>query len=228
MELDETAQWVAMLQLNLATRSITVLEEALVLRELAGRGLSQVEIGALLSRHKAWVSRRIGLVERLHPELVEQMKRGLLHPGVARRLLGLPQGNQLELAAMALSARLGPRDTERLVGLWQRTQDPEIRRYLLGHPRQALAQAYPKPQPAPGDPRLSPPSQKLARLLALLEDVTPRLLRLLCPPPPEADRAILRPRLAMVQTLALELATRLGSCTSDADAAASAARAAIP
>ena len=214
VQLDETGQWVMMLQLNLATRSITVLEEALVLRELVGRGLTQVEIGTLLGRHKAWVSRRIGLVERLHPELVEQMKQGLLHPGAARSLLGLPHGNQLELAAATMQAGLGPRDVERLVSLFRRATDPQVRSYLLGHPKQALAQAYPKPKPAPCDPRLSPASQTLSRLLGLLEEVTPRILHLLRPQPPRQDLDILRPRLALSQTLACELLTALGSCAS--------------
>lgn len=214
-QLDETAQWVVMLQLNLAARSITVLEEALVLCELVSRGLTQVDIGTLLARHKAWVSRRIGLVQRLHPELIEQMKQGLLHPGAARRLLGLPQGNQLEVAAATMQAGLGPRDVERLVSLWRRATDPQVRSYLLAHPKQALAQAYPKPKPAPCDPRLSPASQTLARLLRLLEEVTPRMLHLLRPPPPQQDLEILRPRMALTQTLVYELATALGSCASD-------------
>ena len=224
IELDETAQWVAMLQLNLS-QSITVLEEALVLRELVRQGLTQVEIGTLLGRHKAWVSRRVGLVERLHPELLEQIKQGLLHPGVARRLLGLPAGNQLELAAVAMGTPLGPEQMERLVSLWQRARDPEVRRYLLGHPQQALAQAYPKPTPTPCDPRLSPPSQTLVRLLGLMEDVTPRMLRLLRPPPPAPDLEILRSRLKVAQMLALELSTALGSCASDDAAGAKGASA---
>jgi len=224
IELDETAQWVAMLQLNLS-QSITVLEEALVLRELVRQGLTQVEIGTLLGRHKAWVSRRIGLVERLHPELLEQLKQGLLHPGVARRLLGLPAGNQLELAAVAMGTHLGPEQMERLVSLWQRARDPEVRRYLLGHPQQALAQAFPKPTPTSCDPRLSPSSQMLVRLLGLMEDVTPRMLRLLRPPPPAPDLEILRSRLKVAQMLALELQTALGSCASDDAAGAKGASA---
>ncbi|MBI4701224.1 MAG: ParB N-terminal domain-containing protein [Deltaproteobacteria bacterium] len=225
IELDETAQWVAMLQLNFAAHSITVLEEALVLRELLRQGLTQVEIGLLLARHKAWVSRRIGLVERLHPELLEQIKQGLLHPGVARRLLGLPAGNQLELAAVAMGTQLGPEQTERLVSLWQRARDPELRRYLLGHPHQALAQAYPKPRPTSCDPRLCAPSQRLARLLGLMEDVTPRMLQLLRPPPPAQDLEILRSRLKVTEVLALELASALGSCASDDAAGAKGASA---
>lgn len=228
MELDETGQWVAMLQLNLAGHSLMVLEEALVLRELVARGLTQVHIGALLGRHKAWVSRRIGLVERLHPELIEQIRQGLLHPGVARALLGLPAGNQLELAAVAMARSLGPEQTERLVSLWQRAQDPEVRRYLLAHPHQALAHAYPKPTTAPCDPRLTPSSQTLWRLLKLLEEVTPRMLRLLEPLPPATDLLILRPPLESTQRLALELSTALGSCTSAASAVASEGSAAAP
>lgn len=228
VELDETGQWAAMLQLNLAGHSLTVLEEALVLRELVGRGLTQVEIGALLARHKAWVSRRIGLVERLHPELLEQLKQGLLHPGVARRLLGLPAGNQLELAAVAVARSLGPEQTERLVSLWQRAPTPEVRRFLLAHPHQALAEAYPQPPPTVCDPRLTPPSQTLLRLLRLLEEVTPRLLHLLHPPPPLADLTLLRPQLQATLRRVHELVTALGSCASAASAAASDGSAVAP
>ena len=114
--LDETGQWAAMLLLNGGRSSMTTLEESLVLRELVVTGLTQIEIAELCTRHKTWVSRRMGLVERLHPELVEAMKLGLIHPGSARRLLSLPPGNQLEMAAAIQSARLGPRDTELLVG----------------------------------------------------------------------------------------------------------------
>ncbi len=69
MPLDEAGQWVTMLALNRGPLSMTELEEALVLRELAATGLTQVQIAQMLQRHKSWVSRRIGLVERLHPEL---------------------------------------------------------------------------------------------------------------------------------------------------------------
>ena len=81
MEVDEQGQWVAMLALNRATHAMSVLEEALVLREMVAMGMTQTQIGQILNRHKSWVSRRIGLVERLHPELVEQIREGILPPG---------------------------------------------------------------------------------------------------------------------------------------------------
>ena len=104
-------------------------------------------------------------MERLHPELVESMKLGMLHPGSARRLLSLPPGNQLELAAVIGSARLGPRDTELLVSLWHRTKDPAARRALLSEPRASLLKHHPETRRPPVDPRLSPEGQRLCRCL---------------------------------------------------------------
>jgi len=48
MEVDEPGQWVAMLALNRATHSMTVLEEALVLRDMAATGMTQTQIGEIL------------------------------------------------------------------------------------------------------------------------------------------------------------------------------------
>jgi len=216
-ELDEAGQWATMLALNRGPQSMTELEEALVLRELAQTGLAQVQIAELVQRHKSWVSRRIGLVERLHPELVEAMKLGLLAPGVARRLLSLPPGNQLQIAATAQSAGLGPRDTELLVSLWQRAKDPMVRQHLLAEPRAALAQAH--PELVPLDPRLTPQGQQLSRLLRLVAGVAPRLTRLL--PPAEADQRILSKQIAEARRAVSQLATSLGSAESAGSAGAS-------
>jgi ParB/RepB/Spo0J family partition protein len=118
--LDDRAAWTAMLTLNRSTGSLSVIEEALILRELSHSGLLQVEIGQLLGRHKSWVSRRLGLVERLHPDLLGWVRTGLMSAGTARRLMGLPAGNQLELAAVVTKAELSTEETEILVSLWQK------------------------------------------------------------------------------------------------------------
>jgi ParB/RepB/Spo0J family partition protein len=215
-ERDEASQWATMLALNRGPQSMTELEEALVLREIAQTGLTQVQIAELVQRHKSWVSRRIGLVERLHPELVEGMKLGLLSPGVARRLLSLPPGNQLQIAAAAQSAGLGPRETERLVSLWQRAKDPAVQRQLLAEPRAALARAY--PEISPTDPRLTPQGQQLSRLLRLVAGVAPRLSRLL--PPTEEDRPVLSKQIAETRMAVSLLATSLGPAESVGSATA--------
>ena len=209
---DETAQWAAMLLLNRGSQSMTELEEALVVRELMGKGLTQAEISEVVARHKSWVSRRVGLVERLHPELVEAMRVGLLHPGVARRLLALPPGNQLQLAAAAQGARLGPRDTELLVGLWQRA-DPQVRKELLAHPAEAVRAAFPEHSRPPVDARLSRGGQQLSRTLHQIRGLASKALRLL--PPSPLDLPVLSPMLATTEQAACLLASALGSSGSD-------------
>lgn len=209
--LDETGQWATMLLLNRGPSSMTTLEEGLVLRELAKTGLMQAEIAALCSRHKSWVSRRIGLVERLHPELVESMKLGMLHPGSARRLLSLPPGNQLEMAAVVGSARLGPRDTELLVSLWYRTKDPVARRALLSEPRASLVKHHPETRRPPVDPRLSPEGQRLCRCLHRLEAIMTEASRRLRAPPPSKELAILGNMLRAAERAASRLTIELGS-----------------
>ena len=216
-ERDEASQWATMLALNRGFQSMTELEEALVLQEIVQTGLTQVQIAELVQRHRSWVSRRIGLVERLHPELIEGMKLGLLSPGVARRLLSLPPGNQLQIAAAAQSAGLGPRDTELLVGLWQKARDPAVRQHLLAEPRAALAQAYPELSPV--DPRLTPQGQQLSRLLRLVAGVGPRLARLL--PPVETDRPLLSKQIQEARRAVCQLATSLGPSESARSAGAS-------
>jgi len=219
--LDETGQWATMLLLNRGPSSMTALEEGLVLRELAKTGLTQAEIAALCSRHKSWVSRRIGLVERLHPELLESMKLGMLHPGSARRLLSLPPGNQLELAAVVGSARLGPRDTELLVSLWHRTKDPVARRALLSEPRASLLKHHPETRRPPVDPRLSPEGQRLCRCLHRLEAVVTEASRRLGAPPPRKDLQILSNLLRTVEKAVSRLTTELGSARTIASASES-------
>ena len=219
--LDAMGQWAAMLLLNGGPVSMTTLEEALVLREMVKTGLTQTEVAELCARHKTWVSRRVGLVDRLHPELVEAMKLGLLHPGSARRLLSLPPGNQLEMSAVVQSARLGPRDTELLVSLWHRTKDPAARRALLSEPRASLLKHHPETRRPPVDPRLSPEGQRLCRCLYRLEAIATEASRRLRAPPAGKDLEILGNVLRAVERAASRLTIALGSRRTTAGASES-------
>lgn len=56
--------------------------------------------------------RRVGPVDRLHPEVIESVRLGLAAEGAARRLLWLPQGNQ----TMRRASRRGLRTWARSAG----------------------------------------------------------------------------------------------------------------
>lgn len=208
--LDERGVWAAMLTLNRTPGSLSVLEEALILRELCHGGLSQTETAELVGRHKSWVSRRLGLVERLHPDLVEWVRTGLMSAGTARRLMVLPAGNQLEMAAVVTQAELSTEQTELLVSLWQKTTDPAIRRFLLSEPRTAIQKARPEKALAPLDPRLSRAGQALARTLPILRGVALRVSEALHPAPEPADLRLLLNEMEKTASVLLGIESALG------------------
>jgi hypothetical protein len=157
-------------------RGLTLLEESLLVRELVRvDGLNQVEIGDLLERHKSWVCRRLQFIEGLSPYLLEDVKVGLLSPGSARRLAPLPAGNQEEVATAVERHRLSPRQTAKLVELWQRAPDEQSRRFVLTHPEEALGVAQGGAEERTADPRLNPRAQQVLRSLHILRSAAERL-----------------------------------------------------
>lgn len=227
--LDERGQWAAMLTLNRSPGALSVLEEALILKELCHSGLSQVELAQLVGRHKSWVSRRLGLVERLHPDLVEWVRTGLMSAGTARRLMVLPAGNQLEVAAVVSQAALSTEETELLVSLWQKAAgEPAIRLFLLKEPRAALANARPEKSQAPVDPRLSHRGKLLAQALPLLRGVALRVSEALQPAPEPSDLKLLSAELKRTEAVLPSLTTALGFASRCANSSDSGAPSATP
>jgi ParB-like chromosome segregation protein Spo0J len=205
LEATEATALAMMLSLN-RRFGLSHVEEALVVRELLRSGLTGVEVGVLLGRHRSWVSRRLGLLQRLAPELLEGLKLGLLHPGMARRLLVLPRGNQVELAAVARKAALGVRQTERLVQLWQRAPSEEARQLVLTEPHKALQTGRSAPQPAQGPKRGQPIQDALRAAVTAMEALTQVLKESVM----GEDRALLQKDFATLSRLMQIVSSLLG------------------
>lgn len=113
--------------------------EALVVWELVEiEGLNQVEAAILLERHKSWVCRRLSMIRSLTPEIVHDIKLGLLPAGVGPSLARLQPATQADFSICIQKHNLKTREVNRLVDLWCKTSDPGARRHLLESPRQAL------------------------------------------------------------------------------------------
>lgn len=220
LEATEATALAMMLSLN-RRFGLSHVEEALVVRELVDSGLTGVQVGILLGRHKSWVSRRLGLVQRLAPELWEELKLGLLHPGMARRLLALPRGNQVELAAVARKADLGVRQTEELVQLWRRAPSEEVRQFVLTHPQEALDAAKAPPKPTP-DPRLSSQGQWVQRRVRAASAAVAALAEALVGGLDSEDRVLLQQDLAALSQKMLQLSSLLGQNDADDSSSGSA------
>ncbi len=106
----------AMLLLNQNIRSISDLEEGLVIASLHREDqLTQTSIATLLGHHKSWVCRRLALVERLNDDVLQNIRLGLINPSIGRELATLPRGNQSVVLKTILKQRLTTRQTVHLI-----------------------------------------------------------------------------------------------------------------
>ena len=95
IDVDDRQAKAAIYGLNQTGRRPHELEEAWIVQSLVREdGLSQVEVAELLGRHKSWVCRRLALLEKLSPEMRQELEVGLLPPTTAREIARLPAGNQ--------------------------------------------------------------------------------------------------------------------------------------
>ena len=120
-------------------RGFSLIEECLLLREIVEKdGLTQGEAAIMLERHKSWVSRRMDLLRRLEPRIVEDVRLGLLPPGSVRSLARLPLCNQGDMGAAIQRDRLKVKEIHRLVDLWCKADTPERKRFLVESSHRAL------------------------------------------------------------------------------------------
>ncbi len=175
LDVDERGAKAAIYALNRVGRSTHELEEAWIGHALVREdGLSQVEAAALLGRHKSWVCRRLALLERLAPQAQEDLRLGLLSATVARQVVRLPAGNQVEVLQVVRRDGLNAAEVHGVVDLLLASASREQEQYVLDQPRAALAQAR-GPTPRTWDPRLSAAGNRVARRLAELLDGLERL-----------------------------------------------------
>ncbi|HEV8062917.1 MAG TPA: ParB/RepB/Spo0J family partition protein [Gemmataceae bacterium] len=174
VDVDERAAKAAIHGLNSVGGRPSELEEAWLVQALVREdGLSQVEAGQLLNKHKSWVCRRLALLERLSIEAQAELRLGLLSVGLARQLTRLPTGNQGEVLLAARRESLTVAEVQSVIDLLPGAT-PEQEQLLLTDPRLALLQAQGVPSPA-RDSRLSPAGNRLARQVGMLRDLLGRL-----------------------------------------------------
>lgn len=132
-------QMKAQLYLRNRERGLVLVDECRLVHELCeADGLLQVDVAALLERHKSWVCRRLALWNSLSPRLLAEGAVTELGAGSLRRLAQLPACNQEEVLAVSRRECLGEQATSLLVDLWRQAPDREARDYLLKEPCAAL------------------------------------------------------------------------------------------
>ena len=169
LAVDEPTAKAAILGLNRGQRATRELEEAWIVQALVREdGLSQVDVAALLNKHKSWVCRRLALLEKLSAAVKAELRLGLLGPALARQLTRLPAGNQEAVLSATRREALTAQEASSVIDLLQ-SASPEQAAFVLAKPREALGQAGAK-EPKSWDPRLSARGNRLSKQLAVLLD----------------------------------------------------------
>lgn len=139
VELSEQAALAAVYHFNRSGAGLNAYEEALVIERLVhDHGMSQVEVAALLDRHKSWVCRRLSLVTQLSEDVRDDLRVGLVSVTVARDVARLPRGNQPEVVEAIYNSALNTREATRFVELFEQTPGRTQQRQLLDNARDAL------------------------------------------------------------------------------------------
>ena len=137
----------AMFHLNRQARTMAPLEEAMIIHGLYHDDkLTQEKIGTLLGFHKSWVCRRLSLLKRLDDEVLEQVRLGLIGPGITRELTKLPRGNQVDTLYTIRKHQMTCRESTQLVSLLQESPRWEFDTILF-FPEPILAQREPDRPP---------------------------------------------------------------------------------
>jgi ParB/RepB/Spo0J family partition protein len=129
-----------MIYLMNRTEGLSFIQEAMLVRELVEQdGLKQTEVARLLDHHKAWVNRRLMIIRRLSPEILQDFCLELLPKGSAADLSRVAERNQGDFSAVIQRHRLSPKEIHLLVDVWCKTSEPDKQQFLLRAPKEALS-----------------------------------------------------------------------------------------
>jgi len=105
---------------NLLTRGLGSMEEAHIITHMVSQEhFTLEEIGKLWGRSKSWVSRRMGLLVHLQPQLRKDLAMGYLSPRMAQELFRLPRGNEQDRVLHIIRREhLNKDEAARLIGDW--------------------------------------------------------------------------------------------------------------
>jgi hypothetical protein len=175
VQLDERRAKAALFLLNQTGRRTDLWEEAWIVHALVREdGMSQVEAGELLGRHKSWVCRRLALIEKLAAPAKEDLRLGLLSPTLARHLIRLPAGNQVRALGAVREHSLTAAELRGVTDLLLSAGTREKENFVLEKPRQALRESQ-GTESRSWDPRLSVAGNRVSRQLGSLLDGLARM-----------------------------------------------------
>jgi ParB-like chromosome segregation protein Spo0J len=164
------------------SRAYAPIEQALLLRELRGLGLSQQEMARRSGRDVSWVSRRLQLVSELSDSVLTAVREGRLSCWAATRVISpLARANSEHAEALLAAVREQALSTRELRAWLQHYQSAtrQTRERMVQHPKLFLQAQHAQEQQSDVERLRAGPEgqclQELQRLRWLLRRVRERL-----------------------------------------------------
>lgn len=139
LEVSEAVGKAMILNYNKDANSLVEYEEALITYSLKKDHLmDHKEISSLLGYSRAWVCRRIAMIEKLDDVVQDELRLGEINNTQARSIIKLPRGNQQEMVEVITRNNLTSRQSSILIEKYLQTGNKKEQAYLLGHPLEAI------------------------------------------------------------------------------------------
>jgi ParB/RepB/Spo0J family partition protein len=179
--------------------SLSMYEQGLIISSLVKEhSISQKEVSKLLRQSQSWVCRRLGMIDRLLPQLQDEIRMGGISVSHGRELVKLPRGKQSQALEVVVRERLTSRECTILVDKLLKCRNTTEDEFLYKNIREVIHQVLYKDKYY--DSRLSEHGNRLLKareilkleaniLGSLLRDVQTERLT-------EQERGILYPSLA--------------------------------
>jgi len=156
LEIDLWQAKVLLLSYNHSNQSMQVWEEAVVLKDLQkNHDLDQGRLASLTGYSPSWVSRRLGLIDKMDEGISVEIRMGTLTSSHARALIRLPRGKQSKVARVITTHGFSSRLSNTLIDVFLAAKDESEQRDILAHPYKALEKRAPGEIAECYDPRLS-------------------------------------------------------------------------
>jgi len=132
------------LMLSSLKESPCALSEGMLVSRLFKTGrYTQSQLGRMIGKSTSWVNKRISLVTRLEPPVMELVKLGRVCPRSAQEISRLPAWAQHSFSVATVKEGLPKSSVEALVAAFNAPACPDwAREQILTEPRQALARLH--------------------------------------------------------------------------------------
>lgn len=207
-EVDTAMAKAMIIHYNRQGSSLSMYEQGLIISSLVkDHSISQKEVSRMLRQSHSWVCRRLGMIDRLMPEVQDEICMGSISLSHGRELVKLPRGNQADALKVVIRERLTSRECAIVVDRVLKCKDKAELDFLYKNTREVILGVLNKDKYY--DSRLSEHGNRLLKareILKLEASILGRLLRdVQTEKLTEAEREILYPSLEQLPMMMSKL-----------------------